>query len=117
MSEQNREARELELRYQQSLRTIRAGLDPVPRVRGELVIECESSSTWSTADISTDTSSEEQPTNAPEQRAVSSESEESESVSTLGTGPSSQSCGQTSAIAPAEAKASNQGQAAGSTKS
>ena len=79
MSEQNREARDLELRYQQSLRTIRAGQDPVPRVRRDPVIEIESSSTWSTADISTDSSREEQPTNAPEQRAVSSDSEECDS--------------------------------------
>ena len=74
MSEQDREARDLELRYQQSLQTIRAGQDPAPRARRDLVIEVESS-TWSTADISTDSPSEERPINAPAQRAASSDSE------------------------------------------
>ena len=73
MSEQNREARDLELRYQQSLQTIRAGQDPAPRARQDPVIEVESS-TWSTADISTDSSSE-QLASDPAQRAVSSDSE------------------------------------------
>ena len=75
MSEQNREARDLELRYQRSLRTIRAGLDPAPRVHHNPVIEIASSSTWSTADISTDSQSEG---GAPVQPAVSSDSDQSE---------------------------------------
>ena len=56
MSEQNREARDVEDRYQRSQRAIRAGLDPLPRKarREPVLIEIDSSSTWSTADISTD---------------------------------------------------------------
>ena len=77
MSEQNREARDIEDRYRRNLVTIRAGLDPAPRREQQNpVIEVESSSTWSTADISTDRESGEQ-ANAPVQAADSSDSEPS----------------------------------------
>ena len=77
MSEQNREARDIEDRYRRSLVTIRAGLDPVPhREQQNPVIEVESSSTWSNADISTDRESGEL-ANAPVQAPDSSDSEPS----------------------------------------
>ena len=82
MSEQNREAREIEDRYQRSLVTIRAGLDPPLRDQRNPVIEIESSSTWSTADISTDSRSGG-PANAPVQAAESSNSEPSSPVQDL----------------------------------
>ena len=85
MGEQNRvardaEERDLEERWQRSLRTIRAGLDPVPRRANIAVVEVlssSSSSAWSTADISTE-SEHARLVNGPLQAAAESSSEEAD---------------------------------------